>query len=425
MISAQPSPAGEPDVYIQSVPHLDADFLTLGEAAASTDEFRHFLVAIRRNLHRHPELGFQERRTSAFIRKVLTEHGLEVHGPIAKTGLYVDIKGAGAGPMVGYRADMDALPIQDAKTSAYASKNDGVAHLCGHDAHVTIAIGAAILLSGMRDRINGTIRIFFQPNEEGSPGGATSMIRDGVLEGLEAVYALHVDPSLEAGKFGLIVGPVTAATDRFRVIIRNQSTGHSARPQETGDTVWIAVQVCTALYQQIGRVTDARNPAVLTICRIRGGDAYNVIPSDIEFGGTLRTTGPDDRQFLIQRIKRIASDLAAQNGVTAAVEIEHGSPPVINNDALIGHLEGTIRHLFGDEAVFYVPMPSMGAEDFAHYLEHVPGALLRVGTFSGPKSSFPLHDAHFDVDESAIAPASLLFARALSDHLDRRILTNR
>jgi amidohydrolase len=409
------------EIDISFVPSFAKDLLD--EAGAPTDEFNRFLVAIRRNLHRHPELGFEEHRTSAFIRTVLEEHGFKVHGPIAQTGLFVDIEGGRPGPKVGYRADIDALPTQDAKSSAYASANAGVAHLCGHDVHTTIALGAAFLLRAMQSEISGTVRIFFQPNEEGSPGGASSMIRAGVLEGLEAVYAAHVDPSLEVGMYGLIVGPVTAATDQFRVEIRSRSTGHSARPHEAPDTMWVAIQICNSVYQLVGRVTDARNPAVLTVCRFRGGEAYNVIPSSVEFGGTLRTTVEEDRETLIQRIKRLATDVAVQSGTSVDVEFVNGSPPVDNNGTLIAHLESTIRDLFGDGAIFHVPRPSMAAEDFAHYLKHVPGALLRVGTFSGPKSSFPLHDAHFDIDERAIAPTAMLFARVLHGHLEKRILS--
>lgn len=408
---------------IETIPHFDVD--SLDDPFSPPAEFQDFLVETRRHLHQHPELGFEEQRTSAFIRRMLEEHGFDVVGPVAQTGLYVDIDGALDGPRIGYRADIDALPTPDAKSCAYASTAAGVAHLCGHDAHTAVAIGTAVLLNSIRDRLRGSVRIFFQPNEEGTPGGATAMIRDGVLDGLQALYAIHVDPSLEVGKFGLLAGPVTAATDQFRVRIRARSTGHSARPQETADTIWIAVQISNALYQQIGRITDARNPAVLTICRFRGGDAYNVIPAEVEFGGTLRSTIDEDRKMLIERMERIATDMAALNGATASVEFDNGSPPVVNDERIIEHLERTIREMYGDAAVFHVPRPSMGAEDFAHYLTHVPGALLRVGTFSGPETSFPLHDAHFDIDERALARTSALFARVLCDHLERRLLSEK
>lgn len=411
----------ELDLEIASVPRFDASGLDWD--APASNEFQSFLVDIRRHLHRYPELGFEEHRTSAFIRRVLEEHGLEVNGPIAGTGIYVDITGDHDGPFVGYRADIDALPTADAKAADYASTCAGVAHLCGHDAHTAIAIGTAVLLDALRDRLRGSVRVFFQPNEEGTPGGAAAMIRDGVLDGLEAVYAIHVDPSLEVGKYGLLSGPVTAATDQFRIRIKGRSTGHSARPQETTDTIWVAVQISNVMYQIVGRITDVRNPAVLTICRFRGGDAYNVIPAEVEFGGTLRSTVAEDRLALMSRIKRIATDVAAANDASAEVDFDYGSPPVLNDPRIIEHLETTIRAQLGDGAVFHVPRASMGAEDFAHYVAVVPGALLRVGTFSGPQTSFPLHDAHFDIDERALASTAALLAQALSGHLEKRILS--
>ncbi len=410
----------ESGLDIPSIPCFDAD--NLDGDAHPPEDYQSFLVEIRRHLHRNPELGFEEHRTSAFIRRVLEEHGFEVHGPVAGTGLYVDIEGDLEGPTVGYRADMDALPTADAKSADYASISPGVAHLCGHDAHSTIALGTAVLLRSMRDRLRGCVRVFFQPNEEGTPGGAIAMIRDGVLDGVEAVYAIHVDPTLEVGKFGLLAGAITAATDRFRIRIKSRSTGHSARPHDTADTIWIAVQISNAMYQLVGRITDTRNPAVLTICRFRGGDAFNVIPAEVEFGGTLRSTSVEDRQTLIRRIEHLATEFAAVNGARAHVDFDYGSPPVLNDERLIAHLEETIRDVCGNEAVHHVPRPSMGAEDFAHYVARIPGALLRVGTFSGPRTSFPLHDAHFDIDEHALAPTAYLIAQALVRHLDRRIL---
>lgn len=409
------------ELDIASVPHLDLSGMETNDPP--TKDFQSFLIDIRRHLHRNPELGFEEYRTSAFIRRVLEEHGLEAQGPVAGTGLYVDIEGDLDGPSVGYRADIDALPTPDAKAADYASTCPGVAHLCGHDAHTSIAIGTALLLHARRGRLRGTVRVFFQPNEEGMPGGATAMIRDGVLDGLEAVYAIHVDPSLEVGRFGVLSGPVTAATDQFRIKIKSRSSGHSARPQETTDTIWVAVQISNAMYQLVGRITDVRNPAVLTICRFRGGDAYNVIPAEVEFGGTLRSTVAEDRQTLINRIQHLATDIAAVNGASAEVEFDYGSPPVRNDARIIEHLESTIRGRLGDGAIYHVPRPSMGAEDFAHYVAVVPGALLRVGTYSGPHTSFPLHDAHFDIDERALAPTASLLADALSGHLENRILS--
>ena len=400
---------------------LDVD-VPLAALAEDASTLEPLLVAIRRHLHRHPELGLQEHRTSRFIRHVLETYGLNVRGPVAQTGLFVDIDGAGVNGesksrRVGYRADIDALPTQDAKDVPYRSVVPGAAHLCGHDAHTAIGIGVALLLAARRDTLRGGARVFFQPNEEGMPSGAPLMIEDGVLDGLDAVYAIHVDPTLETGRYGLRTGAVTAAADRFKVEVVGTGSGHSARPHEAVDTVWVATQIATALYQLAGRVTDARNATVLTICRFRGGEAYNVIPARVSFGGTLRTTSVHDRPFLEEKIKETAERLAALHGGTAEARFEHGSPPVVNAAEAVEHVEAVVRARRGEAAIHRIPRPSMGAEDFAHYLERIPGALIRAGVSSGPATSFPLHDDRFDLDEAALAPAADLMARVVARHL--------
>ena len=385
-------------------------------------DFSAFLTSIRRHLHMHPEVGFQERLTSQFIRSQLESHGLQVIGPIAGTGLYVDIPGEHPGPMVGYRADMDALPIQDAKQVPYASKHPGMAHLCGHDAHTTVGIGVALLLHQLREQIHGAVRVFFQPNEEGSPSGSVPMIRDGVLEGLEAAYCIHVDPTLDVGRYGLIMGPVTAAADRFRVHLHALSTGHSARPHQAKDTIWIATQLLNQFYQYAGRVTDARNAAVLTVCVFRGGDAHNVIPAEVEFEGTLRCLNNEDRIYIKKYMRHATEQFAALHDVTIDVEFMSGVPAVVNDGRLVENARDTIKQLFSEEAAFDIPVPSMGSEDFANYLDYIPGMLLRVGTRSNRHTSFPLHDAKFDIDEAALAPTVQLMAGTLINHLRNRTL---
>jgi amidohydrolase len=389
--------------------------------AVHTD-LKALLTSIRRHLHMQPEIGLQEYKTASFIRATLEAHGLEVVGPLAETGLYVDIIGVEDGPMIGYRADIDALPIQDAKDVPYRSTVDCVAHLCGHDAHTAIAIGVALLLAERRNELQGRVRVFFQPNEEGFPSGAALMIRDGVLNDVEAVYACHVDPTLDVGRFGLISGPATAAGDRFRVRLKTSSTGHSARPHQSVDTMWAAVQVANSLYQVPGRVTDARNANVLTICRFHGGDAYNVIPDEIEFGGTLRTVDRRDRDILHRRIREAAENAAATAGAAAHVIFDQGIPAVINDDRLIDNVAESIEDLFSSAAVYMIPLPSMGGEDFAHYIEHVPGALIRVGTRSSDATAFPLHHGCFDVDEHSLEPAACMMADALIRHLNERVI---
>jgi amidohydrolase len=391
----------------------------IADVADEAQSLAQVLVGVRRYLHRHPEVGMEEHNTSRFIRETLEGYGLDVHGPIAGTGLYVDVEGEGSGGTVGYRADIDALPTQDQKQVPYRSQTPNVAHLCGHDAHTAIAIGVALVLHNNREQLQGRARIFFQPNEEGLPSGAPLMIRGGVLEGLDAVYAVHVDPTLEVGRYGLITGPATASSDRFEVRIRQEGTGHSARPHEGVDTVWIASQIMNQFYQLSGRITDARTPSVLTITMLDGSEAHNVIPEQASLGGTLRTVSPDDREMIRSHMRQVATRMESLHSAHVELDFEDGSPPVLNDEATIANVEATIQDTFGEEAIHHISESSMGGEDFAHYLKHVPGGFVRVGTASGPETSYPLHHHRFDLDETPLAPTSRLMAQVLLNHLIR------
>ncbi len=384
-----------------------------------TDQFRRYLVSVRRHLHMYPEVGFQEILTSEFLQSHLEQQGMSIRGPLAETGFYVDIEGGtGDARGVGFRCDMDALPIQDTKLVPYASRHSGVAHACGHDVHMAIALGIATLLHRKRHSLPGRIRIFFQPNEEGSPSGSVPMIRDGVLDSLEAVYCVHVDPTLDVGTYGLAEGTITAAVDRFRVRLRAPGTAHSARPHQGKDLIWIATQLLSQFYQYSGRLTDARNPSVFTACTFRGGTAANVMPEDIEFHGTLRTLNNDDRCFLKQFMVRTCEVFAALHDTR--IELDFAGPlPSVRNDArMLSIIREEIVRLYGRDACVKIAVPSMGSEDFAHYLDYVPGVLLRVGTRSSLHSSLALHDARFDIDEAALAPAVKLMANVLVRHLE-------
>jgi len=393
----------------------------LSDATSDELSLSQLLVTIRRHLHMHPEVGMNEHQTSQFVRTTLEGFGMEVHGPVAGTGLYVDIEGSGDRGAVGYRADIDALPTQDQKHTSYRSRTPNVAHLCGHDAHTAIAVGVALTLDANREELDGRVRVFFQPNEEGLPSGAPLMIRSGIIEGLDAVYAVHVDPTLEVGRYGLIVGPATASSDRFDVRVRQEGTGHSARPHEGVDTVWLAAQILDHFYQIADRVTDARNPSILTATRLNGGEAHNVIPEVASFGGTLRTVNPEDRRRIRDFMQRAALRFGDLYDAHVDIDFEDGSPPVINDSAAINNVESTIQETLGDQAIHWIDQSSMGGEDFAHYLKHVPGAFMRVGTASGPETSYPLHHHRFDIDETPLAPTARLMSRVLMNHLSRNL----
>lgn len=374
------------------------------------------LVDIRRHLHRFPEVGFEEFETASFIEMQIIALGLK---PIrvADTGVYVDIQGSRPGPLVGYRADIDALPIQDAKTDVpYRSTRPGVAHLCGHDVHTTVALGIVRTLLEQHDRICGTIRVFFQPNEEGTPSGAPRIIAAGVIDGMDAVYGIHVDPTLNSGMFGLIRGPVTASADKLDLIVRGATTGHSARPHTVTDTVYVATTLAQHLYTLSGRITDSRYPSILTLCKFQAGDAYNVIPKEVSFGGTLRCVDEHTRRFLHDHIRKAAEHFGALYGCEIEAKIQMGAPPLLNDGALIDRVEKVIHHVHSEDAVYTFPLPSMGGEDFAYYTARIPGAFIRVGTRDSERTGYPVHDSLFDIDESVLLPTTYMMSEILLHH---------
>lgn len=386
----------------------------------STADLRHELVSLRRQLHERPELGFEEHGTSETLKSWLVDRGFTPSRPLAGTGFYIEVEGAHPGPTVGYRADMDALPIHEATDADYRSQTPGVMHACGHDAHMAVACGVALLARERADEFQGTVRVFFQPSEERSPSGAPAMIADGVLDGLSAVYAVHMDPSQAVGRFGFRRGPLTATCAPFRVTVESERSGHSARPHEAVDTIWVATQIATELYQLAGRVTDARKAAVLTLCSIHGGDALNVIPARVEFGGTLRCVDGETFSYLCEKIRRVAGALGAVYKANVNVEFESVLPAVVNTAPEVEGARQAARALFGPEAAVDIPLPSMGGEDFAFYLQKIPGAMVRVGSASGPETRYPLHHARFDIDEGALPLAARLMAEVCVGDLARR-----
>ena len=391
---------------------IAADAPPLPDAA-----LRDSLVALRRDLHAHPEVGFREVETSRRLRNWLEGRGFTPTS-MAGTGLMVEVVGERPGPTVAYRADMDALPIQEATEVPFRSETPGVMHACGHDAHMAIGCGVAALAAERRDEIAGTVRVIFQPAEEIAPSGAPAMIRDGALDGVEKIFAVHMDPSMAVGRFGLRVGALTAACSPFRVTVQSERSGHSARPHEAVDTVWVANQIASAFYELPGRVTDARKTAVLTICRMIGGDALNVIPAEVEFGGTLRCVDMESLGYLREKMRRVAGALGAAYKADVDVDFDGALPAVVNTPAEIATVRRAAEALFGAEAAVTLPLPSMGGEDFAYYLQKVPGCMVRVGSASGPETRYPLHHARFDLDEGALPLAARLMTETCIRALD-------
>ena len=393
----------------------------LKEFRSAARAFEDTLVELRRTLHEHPETGWGEFQTSSTLKHWLVESGLPTPVATAQTGFYLDIKGRGDGPLIAWRADMDALPIQDQKEVSYASKRSGFGHLCGHDAHSTIAAGVARLLHEHQDAFTGTVRMIWQPAEEVTPSGAPRIIEEGVVDRVEAIYAAHCDPGLPSGTISARPGAETGSFDTFEITVDAPSTTHSARPYEGKDTIWIAHQIIQHLYQMIGRISDARRPAVMSVCAFHAGDALNVIPHHVTFGGTLRTMSEKLRQQLRGHITETAGAIGRMNRVDVNVRYGGGAPSVVNNDQLFRFVRDYVISQLGGER-FADREQSLGAEDFAYFTQRIPGMFLRIGTARNRQTSWPLHHSLFDVDERVLAPSSAFVAGMLCRHLDERLL---
>lgn len=370
-----------------------------------------YLAGWRRRFHREPEMSFQERRTAEAIAAELGRLGLAVRAGVGGTGVVASLKGKAGGRCVALRADMDALPLQEETGRPYRSRIPGRMHACGHDAHCAILLGAARLLSREKSGIRGTVKFLFQPGEETPPGGALGMIRDGALENpkADAVFGLHMDSSLPTGKIGIRVGPMMAASDNFRILVRGRG-GHAARPHNCLDPVLAAAQIVAALQAIVSRRVDPARPAVVTVGRIAGGTKHNIIPEAVELEGTARSIDPHTARMMPVWIKEAAENTARAGGLSAKVDYERGYPVLSNDPKMAAFARETAIELFGRSSVVEINEPLMGGEDFAYYLKKAPGAFLRLGSRSGPSTSYPWHHPKFDIDERALPVGARLLA---------------
>ena len=361
-------------------------------------------VRDRRHLHAHPELSFAEHDTQAYLAGRLREMKIDFR-EIAGTGLLAQVRGErGAGPTVALRADIDALPIQEASDVAYRSVNDGVMHACGHDVHTASLLGVGEVLQRLRGEFSGTVRLLFQPGEEKLPGGATLMIRDGALVDPvpRALFGQHVHPPLKAGMVGFRPGIYMASTDELFLTVHGKG-GHGAMPHNAVDPIAITAQLITAVQQLISRQTDPTLPAVLTFGKIESeGGATNVIPNAVRLQGTLRTLNEEWRAEIKDRLRKLVTGLAASLGGRAELDIRHGYPYLRNDEALTRAAANAARELLGDDSVVELPVRMTG-EDFAFYTHHLPACFYRLGVAdpSGGKNS-PVHTDTFDVDERCL-----------------------
>jgi amidohydrolase len=358
------------------------------------------VVELRRAIHRHPELGFEEVQTQALVEGELDALGIE-HRRIAKTGVVGVVRGSKPGRVVALRADMDALPITERSGEPFSSQIDGKMHACGHDAHTAMLLGAARVLQSRRDELAGTVVLLFQPAEEG-PGGAEPMIAEGALDDpkVEAVAMLHVDPRLEPGQIGVTPGPVNASADEFHIAVEGRG-GHGAYPHTAADTIPATAAMILALQNIAARETDPLKSVVVTIGTIAGGYRNNIIADEVKMTGTFRAHDPEIRDGLEARARRILEGVAAAYGVEAKLVVTYGYPPVVNNVTLA---ENFSRYMRTHSALRVErPAPTMGAEDFAYFAQRVPGVHVRLGIRSERAgSTYPGHSAQFRIDESSL-----------------------
>ncbi len=367
------------------------------------------LIEIRRHFHAHPELSGQEHQTAAYVAGVLSSCGLHVEEGIGKTGVIGELKGMGTSDRyLAIRTDMDALPIQELTQLEFASRNPGVMHACGHDLHTTVGLGTAMVLSRLKEDLVGNIRFLFQPAEEIAEG-ARWMVEDGAMKGIDAIFGLHVFPTIPARSVGIRYGALTSAMDELKIIIQGEA-GHGARPHQAIDAIWIACQVITTLQQAISRTQNPLHPLVLTIGQINGGNAPNIIADQVTMIGSVRSLDPEQRVKLPDWIKGIVEGICNAYGAKCTVEYNHCLPSVQNESCLTKIVEQSAKQALGEEQVISIAEPSLGAEDFALYLEQAPGTMFRLGIGNPNQHNYPLHHPRFELDESAIVTGVVTMA---------------
>ncbi len=395
--------------------------------AKAAEALRPRLVETRRDFHRHPELSNQEERTSRIVAERLRALGLEVKTGVGKFGVVALLKGGKPGPVVAYRADMDALPITEVHEVPYKSQNVGVMHACGHDAHTTVGLGIAEVLAGMKAELHGTVKFIFQPAEEGAPGneegGAALMIKEGVMENpkIDAIFGLHTNAGLPVGTMSLKAGPMLASVDTWVLTVRGKMAHGGAAPHQGIDAVLVSAECIEALQTIRSRRIDPLQPMVLSVGTIHGGIRDNIIAEEVRMEGTLRTLDPDVRARAKGLMKEILDGVTAAHGARYELSYRANTayPVTVNDAALVTATLPTLARVLGPQLV---PGPTvMGAEDFSFFQERAPGAYLWLGV-ANPAKGFTsgAHTAVFDLDEEALVVGVRTMCSVLADNLEHR-----
>lgn len=356
------------------------------------------VVAIRRQLHQHPELSFCERNTAELVKKCLASKNIEFQSGIAGTGVVATIKGKPSNKTVALRADMDALPIHETTDLPYRSVNDGVMHACGHDAHTAILLGTAMILNDLRDKFSSTVKLIFQPGEEKLPGGASLMIKEGVLNDVDLIIGQHVYPDLPCGEVGFHAGPYMASSDEVNITVKGRG-GHAAKPAERENSLLAAAKIVSELSKLY---PEKGGDVLLAFGGFIADGTYNVIPSEVKLKGTMRTFDEAKRKALKDNILKVAKEVASEFGCDAEVFIEQGYPSLKNDEKLTSKSVAFAKELLGDSKVKDLPQ-LMTAEDFAWYSQKVPACFYRLGTSNSSKGiDSKQHTATFNIDEESM-----------------------
>ena len=388
------------------VPPLPWQQLGLEEALA---EALPELLLLRRHLHQHPELSGHEQQTAALVAGELRRCGWQVREAVGRTGVVAEL-GPIHGPLVALRVDMDALPIEERTELDYASNRQGLMHACGHDIHTAVGLGVAKLLASVADQLESRVRLLFQPAEE-TAQGATWMKADGAMDGVQALFGVHVFPSLPVGTVGVRSGSLTAAAGELEIEVLGES-GHGARPHQSTDAIWIAARVVSGLQEAISRRLDALHPVVVSFGRIEGGKAFNVIADHVRLLGTVRCLDLELHAQLPGWIEETVHALCRGHGGEARVHYRTISPPVHNDPVLTALVADAAVELLGRERVQWLEQPSLGAEDFAELLQDTRGTMFRLGV-AGPQGCTPLHSNTFAPDEGCLAVGVKLLTLSL------------
>jgi len=375
------------------------------ELKKDVDKLTDQIIEWRRDFHKHPEVAFQEERTSSVIKQFL--ESLDIPVTItAKTGLRGILEGKSGGKTVALRADMDALPLKEEGDKPYISQNPEAAHCCGHDGHMAILMGAVQVLAARRAQLEGNVVLLFQPSEERIPGGAKPMVEEGAMEGVDAVFGLHLWAPLPTGKVGIVKGPMMAQPDDFTLVVKGRG-GHGSMPQQTVDSILVASQIVVNVQSIVSRNIDPLKPGVVSFGTIEGGTIFNIIPAEVKLTGTVRSFDHEVKSLAKRRILEIAEGTAQTFGATVEFSYNDGYPPVVNDEDMVDFVLEVTKKTLGEESIAPID-PVMGGEDFAYFLQEAPGAFLFLG--AGGDDFYPHHHPAFDVDEKALPLGTLLMA---------------